>query len=236
MANTVKKAKKSVAPFYGVAAVWLGYAILFGLSGFSDFLLVIALSIGAFWLLGKMFHGEEIETETAEPPKEENKTTGNEELDKMIRDGELAISEMRRLNDNIEDEKISADIERLEKSSKAIFDQIRETPEKLPQIRKFMDYYLPTTLKLLNAYDRMSAAGIGGENIDATKQRVEGMMDTIVAAFEKQYDALFGADALDISTDISVLETMMVREGFAGERMEAETTRNADGTDIKLEL
>ena len=61
-------------------------------------------------------------------------------------------------------------------------------------------------------------------------------MTTIVSAFEKQYDALFGADALDISTDITVLETMMAREGFTGERMEAESTKNADGTDIKLEM
>ena len=61
-------------------------------------------------------------------------------------------------------------------------------------------------------------------------------MGTIVTAFEKQLDALFGADALDISTDISVLETILAREGLAGEQMEAETTKNADGTDIKLEL
>lgn len=235
MATTAKKVKKSVAPFYGVAAVWLGYALLFQLHSVFDFLVVIALSVGAFLLLGKIFPGEEIEVETPEP-KKEPETTGNAELDKMIKDGELAISEMRRLNDSIEDEKISRDIESLEKSSKAIFDQVKSAPEKLPQIRKFMDYYLPTTLKLLNAYDRMSAAGIGGENIDATKQRVETMMTTIVSAFEKQYDSLFGADALDISTDISVLETMMAREGFTGDRMEAETTKNADGTDIKLEF
>ena len=113
---------------------------------------------------------------------------------------------------------------------------MKAQPEKLPKIRKLMDYYLPTTLKLLNAYDRMSVAGIGGENINATKEKVENMMTTIVESFKKQYDALFGTDALDISTEISVLETMMVREGFAGERMEAETTKNADGTDIKLEL
>ena len=235
MANTVKKVKKSVAPFYGVAATWLGYAFLFKLHAVSDFLIVAALSMGVFWLLGKIFPGEEIEVEIPEV-KKEPETTGNAELDKMIADGEKAISEMRRLNDYIEDEKISRDIESLEKSSRAIFEQVKANPEKLPQIRKFMDYYLPTTLKLLNAYDRMSAAGIGGENIDNTKSRVETMMTTIVTAFEKQYDALFGADALDISTDISVLETMMAREGFSGERMEAETTKNADGTDIKLEM
>ena len=99
-----------------------------------------------------------------------------------------------------------------------------------------MDYYLPTTLKLLNAYDRMSSVGVGGENIYGTKERVEAIMDTIVAAFDKQLDGLFGAEALDVSADITVLETMLAREGLAGDQMKAEATKNADGTDIKLEL
>ena len=103
-------------------------------------------------------------------------------------------------------------------------------------MHKLMNYYLPTTLKLLNAYDRMDGAGVSGENITGTKEKVENIMGTIVTAFEKQLDALFGADAMDISTDISVLETMLSREGLAGEKMEAQTTKNADGTDIRLEM
>ena len=98
-----------------------------------------------------------------------------------------------------------------------------------------MDYYLPTTLKLLNSYDRMSGTGVSGENIDSTLAKVEGMMRTVVAAFEKQLDSLYCAEALDISTEITVLETMMAREGLAGERMKAEPT-GKDDTDIKLEL
>ena len=82
----------------------------------------------------------------------------------------------------------------------------------------------------------MDAAGVSGENISGTKGKVENIMGTIVTAFEKQLDSLFGSDALDISTDISVLETMLAREGLAGEKMEAQTTKNADGTDLKLEL
>ena len=82
----------------------------------------------------------------------------------------------------------------------------------------------------------MSSVGVGGENIDSTKERVEAIMDTIVAAFDKQLDGLFGAEALDVSADITVLETMLAREGLAGDQMKAETTKNADGTDIKLEL
>ena len=79
----------------------------------------------------------------------------------------------------------------------------------------------------------MSAAGVSGENIDSTLAKVEGMMRTVVAAFEKQLDSLYGSEALDISTDITVLETMMAREGLTGQPLKAETT---DGTDIKLEL
>ena len=98
-----------------------------------------------------------------------------------------------------------------------------------------MDYYLPTTLKLLNAYDRMSGTGVSGENIDTTLSKVEGMMRTIVAAFEKQLDSLYGAEALDISTDITVLENMMAREGLTDGPLKAETAPHPD-TDIKLEL
>ena len=168
-----------------------------------------------------------------EKPKEES--TGNAEVDKMLKEGKMAISEMKRLDENIADPGISADIVRLEQVSGKIFEAVKEDPKKLPKIRKFMDYYLPTTLKLLNAYDRMSATGVSGENIDGTLTKVEGMMRNIVAAFEKQLDSLYGADALDISTDITVLETMMAREGLTGQPLQAQTLPN-DETDIKLEL
>lgn len=238
MAKTKKQTGQSVAPYYGVAATWVVYALLFNLHKVSHYLTVIVLSAAVWMLLDAVCGGKT----TAEPEKAKaaekpgEKSTGNAELDKMIRDGKLAVAEMKRLDENIEDEKISADIRRLEAVSQKIFDQVKADPSKLSQIRKFMDYYLPTTLKLLNAYDRMAATGVSGENIDTTKQRVENMMGTIVTAFEKQLDSLFGADALDISTDITVLETMMAREGLAGEKMEAKTTSNVDIPEIKLEL
>lgn len=233
---TVKKVRKSTVPYYGAAAVWIAWAMLRDLYRPGHFVFVAVLSLGAFLLLRAVCKDEVIETVLPDPPKEEDKPTGNAELDKMIDDGKKAVAEMKRLDDAIEDEKISRDIRRLEAVSQKIFDQVKADPSKLPQIRRFMDYYLPTTLKLLNAYDRMDGAGISGENVTGTKEKVENIMGTIVTAFEKQLDGLFGADAMDISTDISVLETMLAREGLAGERMEAQTTKNADGTDIKLEM
>lgn len=226
--------RPSVIPIYGMAGVWVVWAALFDLYRVGHFLTVGVLSVGVYLLLRAVCKDEIIEVPA--PPKEEEKPTGNAELDKMIDDGRKAISEMRRLDDAIEDEKISGDIRRLEDVCQKIFDQVKADPSKLPQIRQFMDYFLPTTLKLLNAYDRMDSTGVAGDNITGTKDKVENMMGTIVAAFEKQLDSLFGADALDISTDISVLETLLAREGLTGERMEAQTTKDENGADIKLEL
>ena len=237
MAETVKKNSGAVAPYYGVAATWVVYALVFDLYTVWNFLFAALLSGGVFLLLRAVCADRaDVPVQEKEPEPEEETSTGNEELDKMIREGRMAIAEMKRLDDNIPDETISAQIRRLEEVSGKIFQQVKADPGKLPQIRKFMDYYLPTTLKLLNAYDRMGGAGVSGENIDSTMEKVEKMMGTIVTAFETQLDSLFGSEALDISTDISVLETMMAREGLAGERMEAETTKNADGSDIRLEL
>ena len=226
--------RKSVAPYYGVAVTWVVYALLFDLYQVSHFVIVALLSAGVFLLLRSVC--PDVAVEVPKAPEPEEKPTGNEELDKMIRDGKLAIAEMKRLDEAIEDETISAQIRRLEEVSAKIFEQVKAEPKKLPEIRRFMDYYLPTTLKLLNAYDRMGAAGVSGENINTTMERVEKIMSTIVTAFEKQLDSLFGSDAMDIKAEMSVLETMLAREGLAGDQMQAETTQNADGSDIDLKL
>lgn len=231
--------RKPVAPFYAVAVVWLVCGLLLPLYAPLHYVLVAAASVGVFAMTSALcknagtIGGTEQAAPKTEKPKEES--TGNPELDKMLKDGRLAIQEMKRLDDNIADPGISADIVRLEQVSQKIFDEVKRDPKKLPQIRRFMDYYLPTTLKLLNSYDRMSGTGVSGENIDSTLAKVEGMMRTVVAAFEKQLDSLYGAEALDISTDITVLETMMAREGLAGEQMKADPVTK-DDTDIKLEL
>lgn len=225
--------KKSTLPYYCAAAVWVLWAILFPLYKLGHLLAAAIGSALVFFIINALCPPITVEVE--EKPVEE-KPTGNEALDNMIKEGKMALAEMQRLDDNIQDEKISADIQTLKEICSKIFEQVKNDPSKLPQIRKFMNYYLPTTLKLLNSYDRMGAQGISGENIDATMEKVKGMMDTIVKAFEKQLDSLFGAEAMDISTDITVLETMMAREGLTEQKMKAETTNNVDLGDIKLEL
>ena len=140
MPNTVKKVRKSAAPFYGAAAAWVVYALAFDLYRWNHFVFAALLSAGVFLLLRGVCRDEVTEIPVPDPPREEEKPTGNAELDKMISDGRKAVSEMKRLDDAIEDEKISADIRRLETVCQQIFQQVKADPAKLPQIRRFMDY------------------------------------------------------------------------------------------------
>ena len=160
------------------------------------------------------------------------------ELNRNINAANRILREIRRANDRIADPVLSQKIDRLEEVAGKIFRIIEKEPAKKGKAGTFLNYYLPTTLKLLNAYDRMGAQGVNGENIDNTMQRVESMMSTIVAAFEKQLDMLFGSEAMDISTDITVLENMMKREGLSeGDGVQASGgTATASQGDIKLEL
>ena len=116
---------------------------------------------------------------------------------------------------------MSDKISRLETVSARIFDQARTNPDKLPQMRKFMDYYLPTALKLLKTYAELDAQGIEGENITESKRRIEQAMDTMTRAFEAQLDQLFQSDALDVSTDIDVMEHMLRADGLSADPLDS---------------
>lgn len=236
-----KLKKRSVAPIYAIAVVWVIFTLVHPLYRVSDYVSVILISAVTFIVAKGIFPtveyelpdpepaeespgdepqetpGEnEVQPEAEEPEgKEEPPSTGDPKLDALIQEKDRAISEMRRLNDAIADETISAQIDQLEDATAKILDHVIHHPEKQPQIRKFLIYYLPTTLKLLNTYDRMGATGVSGENIDGTMAKIETMMDTIVSSFHKQLDALFQDEAMDIASDITVMENLLVQEGLA---------------------
>ena len=224
-----KIVKKSVAPIYAVAVLWLVWGLFFPLYKPFHFILAAIASVAVF-CVGKVIWPNKTYNTPDPEPKEEKKaepakpeSTGNPEIDALIAERDRAVSEMHRLNDSIEDPTISDQIDRLESTTKKIIAHVVQNPDKLPQIRRFLNYYLPTTLKLLNAYDRADSAGISGANIDGTKGKVSEMMDTIVTAFDRQLDALFGDEALDISTDITVMEQMLAREGIGGTQITTES-------------
>jgi hypothetical protein len=200
--------KKSAIPLYAVAVTWVLYALLFPLYRLPHFLLAIAAT-AVVGIVARLFCKDVVEEVPEEPV-----STGDEELDNMLAEGKAAIEEMKALDIAIADEAISAQIVRLQILAQRIFDHVESHPEKLGDIRRFMNYYLPTTLKVLRAYDVLEDQEVEGENITSTMTRVENMMSTIIRAFEKQLDNLFSAEALDISTDMVVMEQMLAREGI----------------------
>ena len=225
----------SAGPVYVAAAAFVGGILVFPATASGIF--VAGLTSFCGWAISKMFCPKKLvdaiedttakqqQQETQEVKQEEKKPdidpdikkrprTGDKAIDALLDEEEKAISEMRRLDKAIEDEKVSAQIVHLEDVTTKIVNFIVENPQKKSQVRKFFNYYLPTTLKLLNAYDRMDETGISGMNIDGTKGKVEEMMDTSLAAFDKQLDALYADDALDISAEIKVMEGMLAQEGL----------------------
>jgi len=149
---------------------------------------------------------EKAQTPPAAQPAAPEMTT-KEEFD-------AKILEIRRLNDEIADEQVSLRISRMEELTASIFRYAVNNPQREAEVRKFMNYYLPTTLKLLKSYSLLEKQSYQGENISYARHEIESILDTIIAGFEHQLDRLFRADALDISADIQVLETMMAKDGL----------------------
>lgn len=126
------------------------------------------------------------------------------------------LRQIRRLNDEIEDRIISDKIDIIEEHTRNIFEYVTDHPEAMPQIRTFLNYYLPTTLKLLESYSRIERVGVAGENMKKSKENIERIMDLLTVGFEQQVDQLFRNESIDISSDITVLEKMMAKDGLNG--------------------
>ncbi len=217
----------SPAKFYITAAAALVYATSAPLYEPYHFVIFAAVLVLVFLGSSALFKGKKEfvpiqpekpkEEPKKEPEKEEKSHTGNPEVDKIIDEGREYLKKLRAADDAIPDETLSEDITRMERASADIFRYIADHPEKAPQIRKFMNYYLPTTLKLLGSYQRLSAQNVKGENITSTLFNIAGMMHTVADAFEKQLDSLYAEEAMDISADITVFETLLKQEGFVDE-------------------
>ncbi|MBQ4577533.1 MAG: 5-bromo-4-chloroindolyl phosphate hydrolysis family protein [Clostridia bacterium] len=122
---------------------------------------------------------------------------------------------IRALNATITDDYVSQRMDRLEELTRKILSYAREHPEKEPSLRQFRNHYLPKTFSILESYARMERMGVAGGNIGSAMKDVEDIMDKLVLGFEKQLDALFDSEALDVTTDVSVLENMMTMEGLS---------------------
>ena len=146
--------------------------------------------------------------------KEKEKKSYGPEVDPILEEGNKALAEMGRLYMSIKDPEVRGKINEIMRITDKIVQDAIADPSDIPQIKKFMNYYLPTTIKLLNAYDRMSSIGVEGENLDKSMKSINEMLDAAIVAYKKRLDSLFANQALDIETDIDVMNQMLAREGL----------------------
>ncbi|MBQ4549685.1 MAG: 5-bromo-4-chloroindolyl phosphate hydrolysis family protein [Oscillospiraceae bacterium] len=137
------------------------------------------------------------------------------------------LKQLRKCNDDIPGEEVSNKIYHMELILSKIFQRAKEHPEVIPDLKKLMDYYLPMTVKLLNAYADMDAQPVQGANIENAKREIEGTLDTLSRAFEKLLDELFQDTALDVSSDITVLQTLLAQEGLTDDELTKLKKENA---------
>ncbi|MBQ6735833.1 MAG: 5-bromo-4-chloroindolyl phosphate hydrolysis family protein [Lachnospiraceae bacterium] len=137
------------------------------------------------------------------------------QVQQILQDGEEYLKTVRELNDRIPDEEMSRKISRIENLMYKTFEEVKEKPEAAPSLRKYMSYYLPTTVKLLNAYADLDTKPDIGSNIAQTKAEISDSLDMVGDGFEKLFDSLFEEMSMDISSDISVMKTMMAQDGLA---------------------
>lgn len=146
------------------------------------------------------------------------------EVKEVIQAGEAYIRKIRACNDAIPGEEISAKISRIELLVDKIFDRVEQNPDIVSDLRRMMEYYLPTTVKLLEAYKDLDGQPVQGENIISSKKEIEKTLDTLNVAFEKLLDSLFQDTAWDVSSDISVLHAMLAQEGLTEDGLKRQSS------------
>ena len=151
-------------------------------------------------------------------------TTGDAAVDSLILRGQRMLQQVRSENDRLPDPEITAQIDEIESIANQIFKAVIEQPAKANQIKRFMDYYLPTTLKMLVAYRRMEEGNVKGETAENAKARIRDSLNLVIQAFNKQLAKLYENDALDITTDIDVMETMLKQDGLIDSGLHVRTS------------
>ena len=225
---------------YSFLITWIIFSAFFPLYEIWGLLLALGAGLGIAYLVGRASAKKEAAArqeaqQVKEPPKKttyqqmqeeakqkaeaaQKKKSYGPEVDPIVEEGNKALAEMGRLYLSIKDTEVRGKINEIMRVTDKIVQDAISDPSDIPQIKKFMNYYLPTTIKLLNAYDRMSSQGIEGENLDKSMKSINEMLDDAIAAYKKMLDSLFADQALDIETEIDVMNTMLSREGLTGEK------------------
>lgn len=199
----------SVYPYYIAGLTWIVASFLFPMYKLSSLFLCAGLACLGGFVGTKLFPAKE---EVVEVIKEEE--YASEAVKLAVEEGIRLLDELKEVNKKIQHEKISSQIDEIEEVASQILVEIKNRPGSVGSIRKFMNYYFPTTIKLLNQYSELEKQSIKVENVQNSMERIEKMMNCITQAFNSQLDNLYEGDAIDISSEITVMEDMMQAEGL----------------------
>lgn len=236
--NKPKKTKGLAGGIIAFGLVFAGYSSLFHPHSLWGYILAFALS-GLVGAIVKVM-GEGLDLSVKEPVPQSLKNmaeeTGNPEVDALLTRGREMITQIRAENKLIVDTELTEKLNRLENQCAEIFRTVYEKPVKAPQIRKFMDYYLPTTLKMVTAYRTLGERNQKGHDTKAAQKRISEALDVVLTGCQKLLDKLYHDDVLDITTDIDVLEQMLKRDGLTQSDLQqaAEQARQAAMIDRRV--
>jgi len=191
----MQKRVKTAIPIYGAGALFLLCALIFPMYRVRDIIVAIIVAIVGYFVLDKLFPGKIIEV------------SGDKNVDGLLAEGRGYVDRLESLK--IEDIKINQQISKLQSISRQIFEYVAKNPEQSRKINKFINYYLPTSIKFLEQYEEFDSKETQSENIKATMQNISNSLTKFEEAFTNQLDALYSEKALDIETDITVLEGIM---------------------------
>lgn len=207
MSKWIEVRRKSVLPWYFAGLVWLVGALALPIYQLWALVVVAVLSVVGFVAARRVC--PDVVTR-----KEVPFMTGKEDADQMLALIDQKRRELHELNVRIEDAPLSAAMDRMEKACLGILDEVEQHPEKAAQVRRFANYYLQDAVKILTLYAELEEKGVQGENAAGVRAEVAQNAQTIATAFENQLDSLFARDALDISTDLEVLNGMLKGQGL----------------------
>jgi 5-bromo-4-chloroindolyl phosphate hydrolysis protein len=208
---TYKETKvKVINPVYAIGLTWLLYGLLLPMYRITDLVIAGAVSVLAFIAARRFLPDRVVITPLTE------KGSLDRHCMEMIDKGYAYIKELERCNDLIPEVGLSNQIDEITEISRQMFGYAAKNPKIATDLRSFIDYYYPTSIKLLQTYADMREQAVKSKNIDEIMEKVDSIMGTVAAAFLKQLDIMFADTRLDIKTDSDVLKSVLASEGLAG--------------------
>ena len=207
MSKIIRTQKPSVLPWYAAALAFVVLCAVLPVYKLWALLVALGAACAAFGAARKFCPPQVVETEVPFH-------TGVDDVDAMLTEMQKQLDTLHDLNEALPDPNLSAAMTRMEKAGRSIVETVEATPAKAKQVRRFANYYLPDAVHVLQQYAKLAKQGVRGENAASIRAEVEHNAASIATAFENQLDALYAAESMDLSADLTVLQNMLKGQGL----------------------